>query len=506
MTGRRLLLLLGCLLAAALLLRVDGLTTPSLSTRELHNALLAREYYFGSGAGLPPWKQHVLNDLRGSVQPVEPPVLDHLAAWGFRLLGGEHLWFPRLVSALLWVIGGIFLYLIALRITSREGALVALALYLFWPYGVLISRLYIPDPMMVALLLAGALAVITYWERPSPRRLAAASGVAALATAAKPGIALVFLAALFAALAVSQRSLWRALKRGTLPLFISLAAAPTAAYWVYGTYVHTFLASEGDTAHRIEPHLITTGWFWRGWWQQLSIMLPFPQPQRALALIPLGAGLAGLIVVRTRPARAILAGLVLGYVAYALAVAGYTATNAYYALPLIPILALAIGALAGFLVQRSGGAGPRARQAALVLVLLVAAIGVYKSRPAAVDRTVIADYQRIGEITGHTTNAVIVDERLRTPAMYYGWIVGHYWYQPTPDQDLPASGDPFPGWIDPARAAYLVVVDVAELRTEHRLRAITSNLPVVARTDRYAVFDVRGGRLARSVSTGARGN
>jgi hypothetical protein len=36
---------------AAFLRRIDGITKPSLSTRELQNALLAREYYFGSGKG-----------------------------------------------------------------------------------------------------------------------------------------------------------------------------------------------------------------------------------------------------------------------------------------------------------------------------------------------------------------------------------------------------------------------------------------------------------------------
>jgi 4-amino-4-deoxy-L-arabinose transferase-like glycosyltransferase len=123
----------GCLVAAAFLLRVDGIARPSLSTRELHNALLAREYYLGDGAGLPMWKQRVLRELDRSVKPVEPPLLDHVAAWGYRIAGREDLWIPRLVSAAFWVLGGLFVYLIGLRITRREGALVAAALYLFWP-------------------------------------------------------------------------------------------------------------------------------------------------------------------------------------------------------------------------------------------------------------------------------------------------------------------------------------------------------------------------------------
>ncbi len=81
--------------------------------------------------------------------------------------------------------------------------------------------------------------------------------------------------------------------------------------------------------------------------------------------------------------------------------------------------------------------------------MLIVGVGAYKSRPSGADTAAIAAYRRIGAVTHHTTHAIIVDERLRAPAMYRGWIAGHYWYPPTPGQDLPAAGDPFPPWIEP---------------------------------------------------------
>jgi 4-amino-4-deoxy-L-arabinose transferase-like glycosyltransferase len=489
-----------------MLLRVDGIARPSLATRELHNALLAREYYFGGGVTTPAWKQRVLSELRRSVKPVEPPVLDHLAAWEYRLTGGEHLWAPRLVSALLWVVGGIFLYLIALRVTTVSGAIVALALYLFWPYGVVMSRLYMPDPMMIALILAAALTVIRYWERRSRGRFAAAAGTAALATAAKPGIALIFLVVLFAMLAASRRCFWDTLLKGRLLLFTAAAAAPTIAYVVYGTYIHHFLESEGDAGSRLQPQLVATARFWRGWWGQLSIVLPFPQRQHGLALVPLLAALVGLVVVRNRHGRAIVAGLGLGYVAYAFAVAGYTPDNAYYALPLLPVLAIAVGALAGAAVTRSTATSRAAFATTAAIVAVIVLLGGYKSRPAAPNWPRIDAYRRIGQLTRHTTRAIIIDDRLSAPSIYWGWIVGFYWYMPTPAQDLVPSGDPFPPWIDPGRASYLVVADVSELRSEGRLRAFVRDLPVVADTSRYAVFDLTGGRaVAAAKRTSRRG-
>ena len=346
--------------------------------------------------------------------------------------------------------------------------------------------------------------MILFWEKPTRWRLVAASAVAALATAAKPGIALIFLGILFIALAVAHRALWVTLRRGVLAAFLAIAALPTVVYYVYGSYIEHFLAAEGDAGERLQPHLVATRHFWAGWWHQLSVVLPFPQQQGYLALVPLGGALAGVLVVRGGVPRAILVGLALGYVAYAFAVAGYTADNPYYALPLLPILALPIGALAGFLLDRADTTWRISALAATALIFIVA-VGAYKGRPPGEDRAAISDYRRIGVVTRHTTDAIIVDERLRAPAMYWGWIVGRYWYEPTPGRDLPLKGNPYPSRIDAAHASYLVVVDMPELQSEPRLRALTRRLPVIAKTRRYAVFDLRGGRAvvaARAVPPG----
>jgi len=489
------LLLVTCLLGGALLLRADGITAPSVESRELHNALVARQLYLGDGTGLPVWQQDVLRELGDVAQPIEPPILDLLAASAFRIAGGEHLWIPRLASAMLWVGGGIFLLLIALRITTREGALVALALYLFWPYAVWLSRLYMPDGMMVALLLAAALAVIRYWELPSWGRLFAAGAVSSVATAAKPGVALIFLVSLFTVIAISRRAFRETVGRGRLPLFIVLASTLAAVYYVYGVYVHDFLA--GESGGRVQPRLIVTESFWSGWWEMVSSVLAYPQRESYLALAPLALAFGGIAVARRGMSRAVLAGLALGYLLFALVVPGFTATHAYYALPLIPILALAIGTLAGFVFVRLRMSAPGARLVVMVFAALAIGVAAFKSHAVLSGEPPhrdIAAYRRIGEITGHTAHAIVVDVRLRSPVSYWGWIVGRYWYPPTPSQDLPSSGDLFPTWIDPATAEFLVVVAVSELETEHRLRDFTRELPLVSRTDRFAIFDLRDGR------------
>lgn len=491
--------LVACLLVGALALRLEGITKPSLESRELHNALIARQYYLGDGEGLPAWQRRVLRELGNVAQPIEPPILDGIAATGYRVAGGERLWIPRLVSSVFWIIGGVFLYLIALRLTTREGALVALAAYLFWPYAVWLSRLYMPDGTMVACLLAGVLAVIRYWERPTRARLVAAGGVASVASAVKPGVALIFLITLFAAIALSRRSLREAVLGGRLPLFAALAAALPVGYYVYGTYVHDFLA--GETGGRVEPRLIATESFWRGWWEMVSTVLAFPQRQNYLALVPLALAAGGFAVARSGLPRAVLAGLAAGYAAFALAVPGFTSTHAYYALPLVPLLALAIGTFAGWVIMRARTRGRSGVSALVALGVIALGLGVYKSHAVLSGDPPyreIADYRRIGEITGHSARAIVVDVRLRSPISYWGWMVGRYWYPPTPSRDLPLAGDPFPSWIDTAAAEFLVVVELDELETEPRLRSCVRSLPIVAQSPRFVVFDLRGGRASEA--------
>ncbi len=488
------LLLVAILLAGGLLVRLDGITTPSVESRELQNALLARQYYLGDGDGLPVWKQRVVRELGHVVQPLEPPVLDVLAGSTFRLVGAERLWIPRLASIMFWLLGGVFLYLIAGRVTRPEGALIALALYLFWPYPAFISRLYQPDAMMMALLLAAALTIIRYWERPSPARLGAAGIVSAAATVAKPGIAFIFLLGLFIAIAVSRRALVETLVRGRLPLFVTLALLPAAVYYIYGVYVRDFLAGQGEGW--IDPTKLWTAWFWEGWWETVSYMLVFPQHQTYAAVLPLGAALLG-IAVSSGLARAILLGLLFAYIVFSFTLTVPIATHAYYSLPLIPTLSMSIGALTVVLADRLRQHARVAPAAVLALAAVAISIGAYKTHTVLTPTPPlrqIADYQRIGEATAHTTRAIYVDMRLRSPISYWGWMVGRYWYPPTPAQDLPASADPFPSRIDAAKADFLIVVEMSELETEERLRAFTRELPVVERTERYAIFDLRGGR------------
>ena len=184
--------------------------------------------------------------------------------------------------------------------------------------------------------------------------------------------------------------------------------------------------------------------------------------------------------------RAVLGGLGLGYLAFALTVANYTSSNPYYSLPLIPILSLSIGVLAGFTLRKLRVVGPRAALPLSAGIVLLVATAAYKSHSilaVMAPQGAIEDYVRIGERTNHTTRAIVVDNELSTPVMYWGWLVGRSWE--FPDDHLPPH-------LAAQRWDYLIVVGEDYLETSRGLREFTNAVPVVAKTDRYAIFDLRG--------------
>jgi hypothetical protein len=144
-------LTLGFVFLTAFCLRLYGIGQPPMefnSIRQYHGALLAR--------GLYEWL------LTGNLRTlpadgiIEPPILEFVASFSYLVLGGEHLWVPRLLSALLWMVGGTLLYLTAKKLVSQSAALLSTCFYLFLPYSVLASRAFMPDPLMVMLLVMSA--------------------------------------------------------------------------------------------------------------------------------------------------------------------------------------------------------------------------------------------------------------------------------------------------------------------------------------------------------------
>src|SRR6266511_559091 len=289
-------LILIVLFVTALGIRLYGINAPPLdfhSTRQYRSLIIARGYYFDVSSSIPEWKRQVAGASKQKQGILEPPLMEFLVSVGYRLLGEEHFWLPRLLSSFFWLIGGGFLYFIGKKIADPKAALFATAFYLFVPFGVVASRSFQPDPLMVTLLLASTYAILRYHDAPSKSGFTVAAIGSSLSVLVKPHAVFVILGA-FTALAIYRQGMRRAFTSQTLLLFIIIILLPTVSIYIYNVVSGRFFIHEAEKT--LLPRLLISAFFWRSWVNNIGDTVGF---------IPFIGALLGSLFFRERLARSL---------------------------------------------------------------------------------------------------------------------------------------------------------------------------------------------------------
>ena len=427
-------LILGLLFALALCLRVYGITQPPMEffqVRQYHGALLARGFY-----------EWLLTGSLKTIPPdgiIEPPVLELLASFAYAISGGEHLWIPRLLSTLFWMAGGIFVYLTARKIASPNAAICSVAFYLFVPYSVFASRAFMPDPLMIMLLVIGIFAILRYHEQPSTNGLIVAAATSSLAIFVKPGICLFQLFGAFVSLAVYRQGIRRALIGRHFVVFATLSVLPSGLYYLYGTTLAGFLEGQ-SSSRKIIPQLVLQPSFWEGWGIAVWLVMGF---------VALVVSLLGALLSSKGFPRALLFGLWGGYLLFGLTFTFHVHTHSYYSLQLIPVVALSLAPLCALVTKYLRQIGVRSYKGMVVLgvTLSVVMLGIAEHRQeinqiALQNRmwlpyaSSIRTYQEIGEVVDHNYRTLVLFSYSRAgdtygyALMYHGRLLGHEWPRP----------------------------------------------------------------------------
>jgi len=158
----------GLLLLVGMVLRLMDLRDEPLDFHpmpQLHRAMIARSMYQrslheGEAGGEP-----VPEAVQASVGAYEPPILERLVATTYVLTGGENPWIARVWNAGFWLIAAVLLFDLARRSTSMEGGLVSLAYLLVLPFGVQVSRAFMPDSLMVLMIVVAGYALVRWKDR-----------------------------------------------------------------------------------------------------------------------------------------------------------------------------------------------------------------------------------------------------------------------------------------------------------------------------------------------------
>jgi hypothetical protein len=382
-----------------------------------------------------------------------------------------------------------FLFLLAREFVAFEGAVLSTAYYLLFPYAIIGSRSFQPDPLMVMLVI-GFWWLFARWVRlPLWSHAVLAGLLGGLAIFIKlPAAFFVIGGAL--GLALSRFSVRTLLQNTQVWIIALLGALPALLYLAYGIFIRGDLASQ--FSGRFIPALLFNPINYLQWEVKLSM---------AAGGIFVMLGLLGLFLIKDRRLRFFLYGLWTAYLVFGLVFNYHIATHDYYHLPLIPIVGLSLAPLGEWFFARLAEAASHPRDRIAVHVLLL--FGLFsltwdvRNQMKAVDyRPEAAMWAEIGQTFDEKARIVALTQNYGSRLEYWGWRGSVNW---------PYIGDAayanirggvfsFDDLFDryASRMSYFLVTDFEEFDRQPQLKErLFSSYTLAFQGDGYLIFDLR---------------
>ena len=465
-------------------------------TRQLFSAVKARGMYYETLPGVPEWRREFAIQQWKTRVTIEPEILERLAAFIYRY-AGEQLWIPRLISAFFWLVGGIFIYLLARDLVSVDGGVLALAFYLFVPYGIFASRSFQPDPLMVALIAAFWWLVYrwaTLAPGPSPKMRWEPWKWAILAGLVGGLAVLVKFVAAFFVIGGALGALFGGFKLRELvrnPQVWAmgvLGVLPGATWIIYGKFVLGLFG--GDMSGRFIPALLTDPAFYFQW-----------QVKGAAVASGIGImlGVLGIFIAQKRNVRAFLLGIWGAYLVFGLYFNYHISTHDYYSLPIIAIVAVALAPFSEWFFARLTETGTGWVRSGLFIVLLYGVFSVVwnvRNEMKSVDyRPQEAHLVEIRESLGTDSSVIALTEDYGNRLAYWGWLKAANW---------PSFGDLYQADVRgnqrdiekmftelAAQKSYFLVTDLEDFAKQTDLQAQLAGYPLLEQGGGYLIYDLQ---------------
>jgi len=414
----RLCLVLMFLLAA--FIRLDEIRAPGhLLDREYTSAIFARAFYFMSNNQVEDWRRDIAVTTMNQQPVLEPPLVEYLVSLIYRVIGREEIYYARFLTSAFWLVGGIFMYRITKKLVSTDAALFATVYYLFVPMGVLISRSFQPDSLMMMLFLASLYLLINYFEVGVMKYLLLASVVTAITLLLRPLVLFAIFCA-FLALSLQKKGSWRKIIDRSLIIFSGVSLLPAAVYYGYGIVFAGFMGWKLSTSFM--PHLLTKRDFWLGWFQLGA---------NVAGSAFLIAAILGFFLLPNRITRALIIGLAISYFVFGVAFTYHIHTHPYYHIQLFPIVAICAAACFANIVTALRTSAGKLWSVPVILSLSIGLYFAYRTERDSLYQVRIDPDPRtaweIGEIIGHNPHTVFVSRHYGVPLEYYGEFGGAPW-------------------------------------------------------------------------------
>lgn len=478
--------LLALFLLAGLIRIKDRLAPGILVEREYTSAIFARTFYFEGNSSIEPWRKEIARITRERQPILEPPITEYLVSLMYRIAGREEIWFARLLTSTFWLAGGWFLFLAARRLVPLPAAIFAAGYYLFVPSGVLLSRSFQPDSLMMMMFMISFYLILRYFDTPSTRNLLLAAFISSVTLLIRPLVVFVLFSA-FTGLLLYHRKSLKALIERPFILFSLVSLSLPFVYYGYGILFAGFM--QWKIASSFRPYLYFRSAFWVDW---------FFLAVNAVGLPALIAVVLGFPFIRSKPVRVLLLSMFAGYIFFGLFFTFHIHTHDYYHIQLIPIAAFGAYPLVTLFFEQLSRVPGKLKWLAVgagaLLILLFSDLQVrdslYKQVFEAPDVA-----REIGEVVNHSQNTVFVAYHYGLPLEYYGELSGTfwpksitYWFYRMPEEEEKSVQQRLEEleFIP----EYFIITNFDEYRRLHQdLDAyLAESCSVLVKTDRYHIF------------------
>lgn len=405
------------------LIDLDDLPLDFATTRQLHSFIMARGIYYEMDTpatiAIPDETRQFAITTGRSEPQIEPPIMEYLTAVIYRLIGHEDMLIARLLSIFFWLAGAVPLFLLARKLTTLNGAYVALAVYLFNPFGTIASRSFQPDPLMVAAII-WALYFQFKWSDEDTLKTALLAGFfTGLALFIKAS-AVFFVGFPMIGLIISK-GLWKSLKNWRVWLIAGIALVPTVLfYWISATVGGNSGAIFGA---RWVPALFSDPKWYLKWFMMAKFVVGY---------YPIVIALLGFFFLSEKKSRWFYLFMWVGYLLYGFMFAYHIYTHDYYHLPLIPIIALGFGLVAAQLFSLLENRSLHWFMKVLVLGLFAFALGlnVMKSRGDMIGESFRHEakyWTELGDLIGQQSSVIALTHDYGYRLNYWGFIQPTLW-------------------------------------------------------------------------------
>lgn len=503
--GRRSRILEVCLVVAllgiGLGLRLVKLDEPPLDfqpTRQLRSAIIARGMYYQNSPGADPQLREKAIAIWSTMERYEPPLLEHLVAWTYQLMGGEHLWVARLYSSLFWIIGGIALYGLVRRVFSMGSGLFALGFYLILPWGVQASRVFQPDPWMVMWVLLSAYALYRWGESGARSWLWTVlaglfAGLAMLVKIMALYAEVCMAAGVLLTLLFEEKPFTQSLRRLlTLPqvwVFAGLSAILPGIYYIglgqrstdfAAFWVFSFTGLLGQSKFYVH---------WLGLIHGIMDVAVFFAAILSALLYP-------------RRARGLMLGLWLGYFLIGISFPYQIYTHDYYSLILVPIVAMSLAPVAHEILNRVKKQSVFWQFTIALVFLSIAGYYTYVARSqlfAFNYKNEPIPWQEMGQKLPNDGTIIALTHDYGNRLKYYGWRTVNLLWPSQADINLSAAQgvvkiDNYSEYFKQQTAGmdYFLVTLFGDLNAQPELKSLLyDHYPIAQQGDGYILFDLR---------------